>query len=174
MWTETRVAVLRSLWANGLSAGQIALHAEIRDGAWPSRNAVIGKVHRMGLTGRYYPAKSRKKDRARHAKPAMILRPKFRADPLPPLKDDLERIAALRPVDPNLTIDRLTPLACRYPIGDPKEAGFTYCGRTCEGAWCAEHRKLVYKREELAPAEGLTNLIHLLEKRGPVFMTWAA
>src|SRR5476649_1611887 len=46
-WTDERVALLTKLWADGLSASQIA--AEL---GGITRNAVIGKVHRLGLSGR--------------------------------------------------------------------------------------------------------------------------
>ena len=46
-WTEERVELLKKLWADGLSASQIA--AEL---GGITRNAVIGKVHRLGLSGR--------------------------------------------------------------------------------------------------------------------------
>jgi len=47
-WTDERVELLRKLWMDGLSASQIA--AELANGI--TRNAVIGKVHRLGLSGR--------------------------------------------------------------------------------------------------------------------------
>ena len=47
-WTDDRVELLKKLWAEGLSASQIA--AKLAGGV--TRNAVIGKVHRMGLSGR--------------------------------------------------------------------------------------------------------------------------
>ena len=47
-WTDERVDLLRKLWTDGLSASQIA--AELSNGI--TRNAVIGKVHRLGLSGR--------------------------------------------------------------------------------------------------------------------------
>ena len=47
MWTDERVELLKKLWADGLSASQIATKlGEV------TRNAVIGKVHRLGLAGR--------------------------------------------------------------------------------------------------------------------------
>ncbi len=46
-WTDERVELLKRLWGEGLSASQIA--AEI---GGVTRNAVIGKVHRLGLSGR--------------------------------------------------------------------------------------------------------------------------
>src|SRR5688572_32066161 len=50
-WTEDRVEVLKRLWNEGLSASQIAG----RLGYGVTRNAVIGKVHRLGLSGRVTP-----------------------------------------------------------------------------------------------------------------------
>ena len=51
-WTDERVEMLKKLWADGLSASQIA-----RKMGGVTRNAVIGKVHRLGLSGRATPAR---------------------------------------------------------------------------------------------------------------------
>ena len=51
-WTDERVEQLKKLWSDGLSASQIA--AELGN---VTRNAVIGKVHRLGLSGRAAPSK---------------------------------------------------------------------------------------------------------------------
>ena len=53
-WTEERVELLKKLWLEGLSASQIA--GVLGEGV--TRNAVIGKVHRLKLTGRAKPASS--------------------------------------------------------------------------------------------------------------------
>ena len=53
-WTDERVEKLKRLWAEGLSASQIA--GELGNGI--TRNAVIGKVHRLGLSGRVKAASS--------------------------------------------------------------------------------------------------------------------
>ncbi len=50
MWNDERVATLRKLWTDGLSASQIAKQL-----GGVTRNAVIGKVHRLGLAGRPRP-----------------------------------------------------------------------------------------------------------------------
>ena len=51
-WTEDRVETLKKLWADGLSASQIAKQL-----GGVTRNAVIGKVHRLGLSGRAAPSR---------------------------------------------------------------------------------------------------------------------
>ena len=62
-WTDDRVEILTKLWGEGLSASQIA--RELGD---VTRNAVIGKVHRLGLAGRASP--TRPKSRIRHREPS--------------------------------------------------------------------------------------------------------
>lgn len=49
-WTDERVTALKKLWLDGLSASQIAKQL-----GGVTRNAVIGKVHRLGLSGRAAP-----------------------------------------------------------------------------------------------------------------------
>src|SRR5204863_6919853 len=61
-WTEERVELLKKLWQDGLSASQIA--AEL---GGVTRNAVIGKVHRLGLSGRGQPTSSIKRQRRTHS-----------------------------------------------------------------------------------------------------------
>ena len=50
-WTDERVELLKKLWLDGLSASQIAKQL-----GGVTRNAVIGKVHRLGLSGRAAPS----------------------------------------------------------------------------------------------------------------------
>ena len=54
-WTDERVAALKKLWLDGLSASQIAKQL-----GGVTRNAVIGKVHRLGLSGRAAPSQPRR------------------------------------------------------------------------------------------------------------------
>lgn len=141
-WSEPRVALLRKHWSEGFSASQIA---KLLSGT--TRNAVIGKVHRMGLPRRAEP------NRKLHSMPP---KRRQRAEPSPPrllpakalpLASDLKRVAALSPIEPALTVLGLTNFTCRYPIGDPTDADFSFCGRTCnniENPYCVQHQKLAY------------------------------
>ena len=65
-WTEERVELLKKLWLEGLSASQIA--GVLGEGV--TRNAVIGKVHRLKLSGRAKPATSAPRARPAAARPA--------------------------------------------------------------------------------------------------------
>src|SRR5437016_7824766 len=67
-WTDERVELLKKLWADGLSASQIA--AEL---GGITRNAVIGKVHRLGLSGRAKsPSSAAPRPRKPRAHPHML------------------------------------------------------------------------------------------------------
>ena len=67
-WTDERVETLKKLWADGLSASQIA--AEL---GGITRNAVIGKVHRLGLSGRAKsPSSAAPRPRKTRAHPHML------------------------------------------------------------------------------------------------------
>ncbi|MBL8531949.1 MAG: GcrA cell cycle regulator, partial [Hyphomonadaceae bacterium] len=116
-WTEERVALLRKLWAEGLSASQIAKQL-----GGVTRNAVIGKVHRLGLAGRATPSRPAKRP-VRAARPRVIgptaprLRPAFAAPAiampeLEPLRFEDGRTASV------LT---LSESMCKFPIGDPTD-----------------------------------------------------
>lgn len=142
-WTDARVDVLKALWADGLSASQIA--AKLGE---VTRNAVLGKVFRLGL-----PARATASRRAPVAKKPRILpgprrtmprrgagsngrqaSPKRSAPaPLPP---DAPLAGALM-----LPLDKLTEEACRWPFGDPKGPGFGFCGheKAHGSPYCGHH-----------------------------------
>lgn len=137
-WTDERVELLKKLWGEGLSASQIAS----RLGA-VTRNAVIGKVHRLGLSGRATTSRMKTvRPRSRLAAPkrqpapasakprfAQIGNPAVRA--LYPL--DAEPLPATEelviPLTERKTIQTLTECSCRWPIGDPQTAEFHFCGK---------------------------------------------
>lgn len=120
-WTEERVEILRRLWGTGKSASEIA---EIIGDV--TRNAVIGKAHRLGLSGQ--PSPIRKKPER------PVAAPRLRA----PVEERAEGSA---------TIHSLTERMCRWPIGDPKHDGFRFCGKSAaeDGPYCAEHASLAYQ-----------------------------
>lgn len=146
-WTEERVQVLRKLWAEGQSANQIAKHLACGF----SRNAVIGKVHRLGLAGRATPSRPAKTV-VRVTRPrAVPSAPRLRTVAPPrPLKVVPEVKPLLREDGRLHTIQTLEAGMCKYPIGDPNEATFGFCGHTCTGQWCVAHRAIVYQPSETA------------------------
>jgi GcrA cell cycle regulator len=142
-WTEERVELLKTLWHKGLSASQIAY--ELR---YVSRNAVIGKTSRLGLK-RDGASLPNQKGRARSVTQqlAKLSRPtKPRATPKPPKVASPAILPApyvLReiPLTPTCTLVALGARMCRWPIGDPSDDAFGFCGRIAEGgrSYCFAH-----------------------------------
>lgn len=158
-WTPTRVELLKKLWGEGHSCSQIA--KQLRH---TTRNAVIGKIHRMGLALRATPTKTYKKSAQRRRPRPMVERaPRFNPTPTPMLHGERERIAKLAPIDSTLGLDKLNQFTCRYPIGDPLEQGFAFCGRTCEGPYCRDHHKLCYTPADGRREAGLKRLATFLD-----------
>ena len=154
-WTDERVELLKKLWAEGLSASQIA--AEL---GGITRNAVIGKVHRLGLSGR---AKSPSSSVPRPRKPRThthmlrVPRPAMRGNtalaarlaPGYELEPELEPelIENIIPLGQRCSILELTEDKCHWPIGDPGAADFFFCGgRAIEGLpYCSYHSRVAYQ-----------------------------
>jgi len=154
-WTEERVELLKKLWAEGLSASQIA--GEL---GGITRNAVIGKVHRLGLSGRAKaPSSSAPRPRkprsaspmVRMSRPAMrgntaLARhalPLYELDPEPE-PEPLENIV---PIGQRCSLLELSDAKCRWPIGDPGSADFFFCGGKPVGdlPYCAYHARIAYQ-----------------------------
>lgn len=149
LWSQWEKDQTRELWAQGLSASQIA--KALNTGR--SRNSVIGVIHRHGLSERRNERRSAtrtvSKDHLHRIRPKRVRT--FEASP------PVLRVVAteLPPIDPTLTIYGLTQFTCRYPIGDPDQPDFTYCGRTCdaERAFCVHHHALCYMADSAAKLE---------------------
>jgi GcrA cell cycle regulator len=147
-WTEDRVGALKKLWLEGQSASQIAKQL----GGGVTRNAVIGKVHRLGLSGRAAPSQparaTYRPTRPRVAAPAQ---------PSPPRRIEAAQprplVAAPTPPQPPIpdlpgtaTVLTLGAHMCKWPIGDPSSQEFSFCGRRAsEGVYCIEHARVAYQ-----------------------------
>ena len=149
-WTEERVELLKKLWLEGLSASQIA--GVLGEGV--TRNAVIGKVHRLGLSGR---AKTPSSSVPRVRKPRTTgMRPRMRYhgnNALAPQYDyeqDLDPLANVVPIGPRISILELSENTCRWPIGDPLTPDFYFCGQHSEEGkpYCDFHSRRAYHQLE--------------------------
>ncbi|NIY77979.1 MAG: GcrA cell cycle regulator [Rhodobacteraceae bacterium] len=97
-WTDERVELLKKMWGEGQSASQIA-----KELGGVTRNAVIGKVHRLGLSNRAGSGAAAKPAAAPKAKPAAAAKPKTEAKPKPaakPAEAPVSAEAAPKPVSP--------------------------------------------------------------------------
>jgi GcrA cell cycle regulator len=136
-WSDDRVTTLSKLWLDGLSASQIAKQL-----GGVTRNAVIGKIHRLGLSGRGAPSAATRAPRVAAPRARRLARP------VPPPRQvqpaPLAPPPPAAPEGPGL-IDNLVHLAAhigKWPIGDPKNPDFSFCGRRSEGRYCATHERL--------------------------------
>jgi GcrA cell cycle regulator len=154
-WTDERVELLKKLWSDGLSASQIA--AELGN---VTRNAVIGKVHRLGLSGRAKDKAATTAQRPR--KPARVpsapasIAPTDHGNvlvsPLPqPLVEAEPEVAVAEevaiPMSERVTIMDLRESMCRWPMGDPTKPEFRFCGaRSITGLpYCNHHARIAYQ-----------------------------
>jgi len=146
-WTDERVELLKKLWADGLSASQIA--AEL---GGITRNAVIGKVHRLGLSGRAKsPSSSTPRPRKARSGGHMlrVSRPSIRGNTALAYEYEAEPEPELIeiPVEQRKTLLQLNEHTCRWPIGDPGSTEFFFCGGETvnELPYCAYHSRVAYQ-----------------------------
>ena len=137
-WTEERVERLKELWNNGLSASQIAA-----DLGGVTQNAVIGKVHRIGLAGRAKaPATMRTKRKVKKpSQPRQTSNVAKKVSKLTTTKD------SGAPTPLKLALIELNDIHCKWPIGDPEHDDFHFCAhkRVEESPYCAYHSNIAYQ-----------------------------
>ena len=155
-WTDEKVAKLKELWGKGNTASQIA---EILGGI--SRNAVIGKAHRLNLSAKIktrtatsnqkfdnsLEEKNNNKSRGRRSKFKSLI-----------IEKDFE------PENP-IQLEELNENTCKWPIGHPNEKSFYFCGRSSlkDFSYCKLHLLYAYqpkgKREDVADKEEVPEFI---------------
>ena len=151
-WTDERVEILKKMWGEGQSASQIA-----KELGGVTRNAVIGKVHRLGLSNRAggggsTAAKPAAKEKAAKPKVEPKPAPKVEAvsasapsparkaiipagQPLPPhpsaneiSPEALAKVSEVEKKAKKISLMELTERTCKWPIGDPATSDFWFCG----------------------------------------------
>jgi GcrA cell cycle regulator len=150
-WTDERVELLKKLWSDGLSASQIA--AEL---GGITRNAVIGKVHRLGLSGRAKSASAGAQRPRKTRSPAHMLRigrASIRGNTALAHAYDIDADIEPEPIDNIIPIGQrrnlleLNEQTCHWPVGDPGSGDFFFCGgNTVSGLpYCAYHARMAYQ-----------------------------
>lgn len=119
-WTEDRVTLLTKLWGEGKTASQIA---EVLGGV--TRNAVIGKAHRLKLNKRASPIQTTRKQKV---------------NPKIDMPANIGR-------GNEVSLLELKERSCRWPNGDPKKSGFSFCGQGALAglSYCPEHAAVAYQ-----------------------------
>ena len=149
MWTEEKVKILRDLWGKGKTASQIA---EIIGGI--SRNAVIGKAHRLNLSAKIknksFGENNSKNSEHKNPDSKAYIKRRFSKSKFKSLiiEKDFE------PENPK-QLEELDENSCKWPIGHPNESSFYFCGRKSlkDFSYCKLHLLYAFqpkgKKDEL-------------------------
>lgn len=131
-WTDEREELLRKLWQDGLSCSQIA-----RKVGGVTRNAVAGKVRRIGLPYRAAPKAGRPQP-----PPGSVM---LYAPSSPRAIRGCDQDAAMPSRRFRTTDQFCSSRACSWPIGDPDSSTFRFCGQDADGPYCPEHRQVAFQ-----------------------------
>jgi GcrA cell cycle regulator len=166
-WDEGTIVRLRELWSEGLSTAEIGRRLGV------SKNAIVGKAHRLELPPRPSPIR---RDPAAQENAASGSAPRAETTTLPPLPSDQapKQAPVIKEVPPPVSLVVVPPPApvpaarpvspaprpvppsshrpyarivtCCWPIGEPGTSGFHFCDDPSEPGkpYCAEHAKLAY------------------------------
>lgn len=165
-WTEQQIQTLKKMWGNGYSASDIARSL----GGGVTRNAVIGKAHRLKLSvgagsaprpmpdapsktaGVVMTSITKISGKKRAALRASMPSPMPLKPPSDALAKILARDAIKRPIDmlkrtEGIPVTKAGERHCRWPIGDPRSPDFRFCGcETHDGLpYCLQHARIAYQ-----------------------------
>lgn len=142
-WTDEMVEDLKKMWKKGLTTNEIAKNLGV------SKNSIVGKVHRLNLTARPSPIKKKEEN---VVTPEVALEPakteNIAPKPAVATTVNAENIRK-NSISTNASCLKLTELdnhSCRWPIGDPKDDNFCFCGKKVKSGqtYCEEHSALAY------------------------------
>jgi len=149
-WTPEKVEKLKELWGKGNTASEIA---QILGGV--TRNAVIGKAHRLNLSGKIQTKKSSSLATSNNVSENKISPKNLRRGKFKSLIIDKD----FEPENPK-QLEELDENSCKWPIGHPNEDNFYFCGRTSlkDFSYCKLHLLYAYqpkgKKEDIDLDEG--------------------
>lgn len=164
-WTDEMVEQLRAMWKEGLTTGEIGKRLGV------SKNSIVGKVHRLGLSGRPSPIKKKddsetSAENTSKAAPKAVKESKEKAakENSEPKTEKTEKPAAKENApQPKAEVKAEAPSVphrhngktgltdldnhtCRWPLGDPKDESFHFCGKKVRigQTYCDEHANVAY------------------------------
>lgn len=149
IWNDEAVEELKRMWDRGMTTGQIAKALNV------TKNSIIGKVHRLCLTARPSPIKkvsetSEKKSTHTEKSPKsakLIIKETEFSNTETQIKESVSQ-----PVCPaeetNIPLVKLDNHTCRWPLGDPRDDDFCFCGKRVKTGqtYCEEHAAVAYVR----------------------------
>ena len=158
-WTDKMVEDLRVMWKQGLTTGEIGKRLGV------SKNSIVGKVHRLQLDARPSPIKKKEEKAAEPvaqkakcpAKETSSCKAKTKSKAEDTVKNvESDEIigktfaptatCSAKSYDGNAKLTDLDNHTCRWPLGDPKDDNFHFCGKKVRTGqtYCEEHSALAY------------------------------
>lgn len=183
-WTEQKIQMLKDMWGHGYSASEIAKHL-----GGLTRNAVIGKAHRLKLSSRPSPIKREDEiglpgsgesvvPTMKSSRKRVMLRP-LPVVPTPPntvktpsAKDVFRSLDNIKRSE-GIAVTKAGDRHCRWPVGDPRSPDFRFCGCAAyEGLpYCVDHARVAYqnvgKKQRASESETTQRPIPDFRQRGP-------
>jgi GcrA cell cycle regulator len=135
-WTDAKIKKLKELWEKGLSTSEIGKKLNM------SKNAVVGKAHRIGLKSRPSPIKSQTASNKKKNKNEKSDKPSKENK-----KETKTKKSSKKEEKENkITIEELGPKMCRWPFGDPRGEDFSFCGEPVfrNKPYCLKHCAMAY------------------------------
>ena len=134
-WTPDHIKTLMGLWEEGLPTSEIGRRLGV------TKNAVVGKVHRLGLKKRQSPIRQAAAGSAQPAKPKAAPKPAANSStpPMPAAK-------AVKPTGDVVRLEELTSSMCSWPEGEPGTPDFYFCGEpsVTDKPYCEAHCARAY------------------------------
>ena len=158
-WTEEKVTKLKELWGKGNTASEIA---QMLGGV--TRNAVIGKAHRLNLSGKFISKKTitgSESSKINKNNKKTFRRGKFKSLII---EKDFE------PENPK-QLEELDENSCKWPIGHPDEKDFYFCGRSSlkDFSYCKLHLLYAFqpknKKDDLVDKEKENEVPKFIQKK---------
>lgn len=161
-WTDEMIDNLTKMWQQGLTTNEIAKALGV------SKNSIVGKVHRLNLDARPSPIKKKEeitKTKKLPSKEKIKSKVSVKQTPSKPVQEQTsiikkeasveeEQVKIEPKLSPNPTYHKNTCIkladldshTCRWPIGDPRDDNFCFCGRHVKSGqtYCEEHAAIAY------------------------------
>lgn len=149
VWTDEAVEELKRMWDRGMTTGQIAKALNV------TKNSIIGKVHRLCLTARPSPIKKADmvEEEKKTAAKEKSVKEKSKPAKQSPAKaasanevKDTKSVAKPVVETANIPLVKLDNHTCRWPMGDPRDDDFCFCGKRVRTGqtYCEEHAAVAY------------------------------
>lgn len=147
IWTDEAVEELKKMWDRGMTTGQIAKALNV------TKNSIIGKVHRLCLTARPSPIK---KTETKATEKKVTAKEKAVKEKSKSSESRIEKAAAKETEikatpkavteNTNIPLVKLDNHTCRWPMGDPRDDDFCFCGKRIRTGqtYCEEHAAIAY------------------------------